>query len=73
VTPDSIFGVRWTAYMICMVLLGGLGTSEGQVLCVLVDRFGVRLVPVGYTLRGLVTHTADARNPEPVGAAHDHT
>jgi branched-chain amino acid transport system permease protein len=103
VTPDSIFGVQWTAYMIFMVLLGGLGTFEGPVLGALVlfgiqqefrdsaswylvglgavaiavtlvlprglwgalvDRFGIRLVPVGYTLRGLLAHTAGAREPE---------
>jgi branched-chain amino acid transport system permease protein len=104
VTPDSIFGVQWTAYMIFMVLLGGLGTFEGPVLGALVlfgiqqefqdsgswylvglgavaigvtlllprglwgalvDRYQIRLVPVGYTLRGLVAGTASqARRPE---------
>ena len=103
VTPDSIFGVQWTAYMIFMVLLGGLGTFEGPVLGALVlfgiqqefsdsaswylvglgavaiavtlvlprglwgalvDRFGIRLVPVGYTLRGLLAHTAGQPEPE---------
>lgn len=93
VTPASIFGIQWSAYMIFMVLLGGLGTFEGPVLGALVlfgiqqefqndgswylvglgavaiavtlifprglwgaivDRFHIRLVPVGYTLRGLV-------------------
>jgi branched-chain amino acid transport system permease protein len=93
VTPDSIFGVQWTAYMIFMVLLGGLGTFEGPVLGALVlfgiqqefqgsgswylvglgavaiavtlvlprglwgalvDRFDIRLVPVGYTVRQLM-------------------
>jgi branched-chain amino acid transport system permease protein len=90
VQPDSIFGVQWTAYMIFMVLLGGLGTFEGPVLGALVlfgiqqefadqgswylvglgavaivvtllaprglwgalvDRFGIRLLPVGYHVR----------------------
>jgi branched-chain amino acid transport system permease protein len=32
VTPDSIFGVQWSAYMIFMVLVGGLGTVEGPVI-----------------------------------------
>src|SRR3954452_263491 len=41
VQPDSIFGVQWTAYMIFMVLLGGLGTFEGPVLGALV-LFGVQ-------------------------------
>jgi branched-chain amino acid transport system permease protein len=92
VQPDSIFGIQWTAYMIFMVLLGGLGTFEGPVLGALVlfalqeqfadqgswylvglgavaivvtlvaprgiwgalvDRFGIRLVPVGYHVRGV--------------------
>ena len=41
VTPNSIFGVQWTAYMIFMVLLGGLGTFEGPVLGALV-LFGIQ-------------------------------
>ena len=32
VEPTSIFGVDWTAYMIFMVLVGGLGTFEGPIL-----------------------------------------
>jgi branched-chain amino acid transport system permease protein len=94
VQPDSIFGVQWTAYMIFMVLLGGLGTFEGPILGALVlfgiqeqfadqgswylvglgavaivvtllfprglwgafsDRFGIRLLPVGYDVRGLIS------------------
>ncbi len=90
VQPDSIFGIQWTAYMIFMVLLGGLGTFEGPILGALVlfaiqqqfqdqgswylvglglvaiivtlllprglwgsivDRFGIRLLPVGYHVR----------------------
>jgi branched-chain amino acid transport system permease protein len=100
VQPDSIFGVQWTAYMIFMVLLGGLGTFEGPVLGALVlfgiqeqfanqgswylvglgavaivvtlafprglwgalvDRFGIRLLPVGYHVRGLVSAIAGRR------------
>ncbi len=30
--PQSYFGVQWTAYMIFMVLAGGLGTFEGPIL-----------------------------------------
>jgi branched-chain amino acid transport system permease protein len=30
--PDSIFGVNWTAKMIFMVLVGGLGTFEGPII-----------------------------------------
>jgi branched-chain amino acid transport system permease protein len=103
VTPASIFGVQWSAYMIFMVLLGGLGTFEGPVLGALVlfgiqqefqdsgswylvglgavaiavtvvlprgiwgafvDRFGIRLMPVGYTVRNLITsQRADTRAP----------
>ncbi len=97
VTPDSIFGIQWTAYMIFMVLLGGLGTFEGPILGALVlfgvqqefqssgswylvglgavaiavtlilprgiwgalvERFEIRLVPVGYTLRQLARQTS---------------
>ena len=36
VQPDSIFSVQWTAYMIFMVLVGGLGTFEGPMLGALV-------------------------------------
>jgi branched-chain amino acid transport system permease protein len=97
VVPDSIFSVQWSAFMIFMVLVGGLGTFEGPVLGALVlfgiqqefsndgswylvglgavailvtlifprgiwgwvvDRFHIRLVPVGYTLRELLASQA---------------
>ncbi|HEX2647589.1 MAG TPA: branched-chain amino acid ABC transporter permease [Candidatus Dormibacteraeota bacterium] len=32
IEPGSIFGVQWSAYMIFMVLVGGLGTFEGPIL-----------------------------------------
>jgi len=32
IEPTSIFGVDWTAYMIFMVLVGGLGTFEGPII-----------------------------------------
>jgi branched-chain amino acid transport system permease protein len=32
IEPDSIFGVNWTAYMVFMVLVGGLGTFEGPII-----------------------------------------
>ena len=32
VAPDSIFSVQWTAYMIFIVVIGGIGTIEGPVL-----------------------------------------
>jgi branched-chain amino acid transport system permease protein len=30
--PKTYFGIQWTAYMIFMVLVGGLGTFEGPIL-----------------------------------------
>jgi branched-chain amino acid transport system permease protein len=112
VVPNSIFSVQYTAFMIFMVLLGGLGTFEGPVLGALVlfgiqqqfqdqgswylvglgvtaivvtllfprglwgalvDRFDIRLVPVGYRLRGLPSGPAHERAadaaPEPDPAA----
>jgi branched-chain amino acid transport system permease protein len=36
ITPSSIFSVQWTAYMIFMVLVGGLGSFEGPILGALV-------------------------------------
>jgi len=30
--PKTYFSVQWTAYMIFMVLVGGLGTFEGPIL-----------------------------------------
>jgi branched-chain amino acid transport system permease protein len=30
--PDSVFGVNWTAKMIFMVIVGGLGTFEGPII-----------------------------------------
>lgn len=32
IQPQSIFGVQWTAYMIFMALVGGLGTFEGPLI-----------------------------------------
>jgi branched-chain amino acid transport system permease protein len=32
VEPGSVFSVQWSAYMIFMVLVGGLGTFEGPIL-----------------------------------------
>jgi len=98
--PNSYFGVQWTAYMIFMVLVGGLGTFEGAILGAIMfflietwfgasgvwyliglgatalvfalflprglwgvvdDRFQVRLLPVGYRLRDLVSANVDGR------------
>ena len=32
VQPDAIYGVQWSAFMIFMVVIGGLGTIEGPIL-----------------------------------------
>jgi branched-chain amino acid transport system permease protein len=45
--PNSYFGVQWTAYMIFMALVGGLGTFEGPIVGAIVffviqDQFGDR-------------------------------
>jgi branched-chain amino acid transport system permease protein len=89
--PRTYFSVQWTAYMIFMALVGGLGTFEGAILGAVIffaieaffgawgvwylvglgavalgfalllprgifgwadERFGLRLLPVGYRLRG---------------------
>jgi branched-chain amino acid transport system permease protein len=88
--PRQYFGIQWTAYMIFMVLVGGLGTFEGPLIGAVIfflieylfgetgvwylvglggaaivfalflprglwgtveERFGIRLLPVGYRLR----------------------
>jgi branched-chain amino acid transport system permease protein len=97
--PDDFFSVKWTAYMLFMALVGGLGTFEGPILGAIVffviqdqwgdqgvwylvglgaaailfalllprgvwgtieERFGLRLLPVGYRLRLEGTHGAEA-------------
>ncbi|XVU30105.1 branched-chain amino acid ABC transporter permease [Actinoplanes sp. CA-054009] len=32
IQPQSIFGVQWSAYLLFMVLVGGIGTFEGPIL-----------------------------------------
>jgi branched-chain amino acid transport system permease protein len=32
VQPDAVYGVQWSAFMIFMVVIGGLGTVEGPIL-----------------------------------------
>jgi branched-chain amino acid transport system permease protein len=98
--PSSNFSVQWTAYMIFMALVGGLGTFEGPILGAIIffviqdqwgdqgvwylvglgtaailfallapkgiwgwveERFGIRLLPVGYWLRGVSSPAASAR------------
>ena len=41
VQPTSIFGVQFTAYMIFMVLVGGIGTFEGPIIGAIVF-FGIQ-------------------------------
>lgn len=43
--PKTYFGIQWTAYMLFMALVGGLGTFEGPIIGAIVffileDRFG---------------------------------
>lgn len=103
--PNSYFNVQWTAYMIFMVIVGGLGTFEGPILGAILffviqdqfgesgvwylvglgtaamlfalllprglwsiaeDRFGIRLLSVGYRLRGLDSVVSRPR-PGPPG------
>jgi branched-chain amino acid transport system permease protein len=100
--PRTYFGVQWTAYMIFMVLVGGIGTFEGPILGAIIfflieyffgqtgvwylvglgtaavvfalflprgiwgtleDRFGLRLLPVGYHLR-MLRSDPDAGTPQ---------
>jgi branched-chain amino acid transport system permease protein len=100
--PKAYFSVQWTAYMIFMVLVGGLGTFEGAILGAILfflietwfgasgvwyliglgatalvfalflprglwgivdDRFQLRLLPVGYRLRDLVSGSAGRSAP----------
>jgi len=102
IEPTSIFGVQWTAYMIFMVLVGGLGTFEGPIIGAIVlfviqnhygnsgvwylvglgaaailfalllprgiwgtvlDRFGLRLLPVGYRLQQVNPPAATTTEP----------
>jgi branched-chain amino acid transport system permease protein len=92
--PQTYFSVQWTAYMIFMVLVGGIGTFEGAIVGAVIfflieawfgaagvwylvglgatallfslflprgiwgsleNRFGVRLLPVGYRLKSIET------------------
>lgn len=36
ITPDAAFSVQWTAFMIFIVVIGGLGTVEGPILGALI-------------------------------------
>ncbi|MGX8013032.1 branched-chain amino acid ABC transporter permease [Mesorhizobium sp. ORM8.1] len=108
--PKTYFSVQWTAYMIFMVLVGGIGTFEGAILGALLfflietwfggtgvwyliglgatalvlslflprglwgtleERFGWRLLPVGYRVR-LPASAANAAD-EPASPAQTRT
>lgn len=110
--PRQYFGIQWTAYMIFMVLVGGLGTFEGPILggvifflieylfgqtgvwylvglggaaivfalflpCglwgMIEDKFGIRLLPIGYSLRmlGPDVYAGNAAADERAGAPGD--
>jgi branched-chain amino acid transport system permease protein len=110
--PKTYFSVQWTAYMIFMVLVGGIGTFEGAIvgavifflietwfgamgvwylvglgavalLCsiflprgiwgIVEDRFGIRLLPVGYRLKSdgissVSGHSGESLVPDSVKA-----
>ena len=107
--PKTYFSVQWTAYMIFMVLVGGIGTFEGAIVGAVIfflietwfgsmgvwyliglgatamifalflprgiwgnleDRFGIRLLPVGYRLKWPGTANLAARSGEPDPARH---
>ena len=36
VTPDAAFSVQWTAFMIFIVVIGGIGTIEGPIIGALI-------------------------------------
>jgi branched-chain amino acid transport system permease protein len=93
VQPNNVYGVQWSAYMIFIVLIGGIGTLEGPIIGTIVffvlqqtlagqgvwyliilgsvavimaiwsrqglwgllDRWGLRLFPVGYRVTGIGT------------------
>jgi branched-chain amino acid transport system permease protein len=100
VNPPSIFTVNYSADMLFMVLVGGIGTFEGPIIGAIVlfviqnemsnggvwyyvliggvaiavalvlprgiwgtvvDRFGVRLLPVGYRVRGITVRRTGGR------------
>jgi branched-chain amino acid transport system permease protein len=91
VQPNNVYGVQWSAYMIFVVLIGGIGTLEGPIIGTIIffvlqqtladqgawyliilgsvavimavwarhglwgllDRWGLRLFPVGYRVVGV--------------------
>lgn len=108
--PGSYFSVQLTAYMVFMVLVGGLGTFEGPLIGAIVfffiddrfgngnygvwylvglgavamlfalflprgiwgtieDHFGIRLLPVGYRLRGIPASGERTLRAKPEGGS----
>ena len=103
VQPNSIFSVNYSAWMLFMVLVGGIGTFEGPIIGAIVlfviqteitnglwynvilggvaivfalflprgiwgtvtDRFGVRLLPVGYRLAGTAARADEGAEVTP--------
>jgi branched-chain amino acid transport system permease protein len=68
ISPDAAFSVNWTAFMIFIVVIGGIGTIEGPVLGTLVF-FGLRefLAEFGswyLILLGLVAMVVMLRHPQ---------
>jgi branched-chain amino acid transport system permease protein len=100
IEPGSVFSVQWSAYMIFMVLVGGLGTFEGPIIGAVLlfaiqtifiqggpwylvglgatatlfallvprglwglveERFGLRLMPVGYWVVGSVARQVPSK------------
>jgi branched-chain amino acid transport system permease protein len=107
--PKTYFSVQWSAYMIFMVLVGGLGTFEGAILGAVIfflieawfgatgvwylvglgatallcsmfvprgiwgsleDRFGIRLLPVGYRLKSSGQPDLTERSGKPASNCH---
>jgi branched-chain amino acid transport system permease protein len=52
VVPTAAFSVQWSAEMIFITIIGGIGSIEGPILGTIVffDKLGIRLFPVGYYL-----------------------
>jgi branched-chain amino acid transport system permease protein len=58
ITPNAAFGVQWTAYMIFIVVIGGIGTIEGPIigtiLCSFIREYLANLGEWSFILLGAV-------------------